>query len=538
MLSVSQNFQNAIKQISVFSSAKVTISDGTNILNLTTDDISKLEIYGSAFQNNTVLGSVAQHSFELELLGDVTKNISLNKVNIMTPQIGVLVDTSYEYVTLQDFYVTEVTYSNTSGVTKVIGADKLYALNLEFVDSNTYPMTLKSYLESVLTFCGLELENESFFNYNYVIDSQPINDYTSAKEIVSRVAEMALSFVKINKTTGKVELWDIFEDYDRPYTHEELSAFTHEELSSFTFYELAHGVSLDDEEITKSTYTELQLNDHNFGTKGINTLVLQNTQVTGENNTLIDETNVAIDGAIELTINDNPFINTEAKRLSVIESMFGKVVGFMYQPYSVEYRGFPYLEVGDLLAISKMDDSMLVSPLYETLIRFNGGLYGKVETPALSKVETEYKYTGGLTNRVKNAEILVDKVNGDITAIAQEIDNLEGRVEETELKLTPDAFNVSVRNITTDQYGETIDNIEKNFKFNTDGLEISSSENEFAVKIDESEMGFYDSGIRTAYINNSEFNIDKGRVQSSLIIGSHKIEKFNTELTLFRYIGE
>lgn len=441
MINVSSGFKNSIKQLAVFSDGKVDVINSNGTLHFTSDEISKIEIYGSAYQNDKVLGNLAQHSLTLEILGDLTKSIPLTIENTLQAYIGVLVDDVYEYVQFQDFYATSVTYSDTTNVTKIIATDNIVKLNKEFVDSNTYPMSLKSYLESVLTYCGLQLENTSFFNDDFVIDAQPINSYTSARDIVSKVAEMALSYAIVNKVSNKIELRKAFDPFTRAYTHDELSSFTHEELSNLTHFDIQHAVGLDDESVSKQNYWSFKLSDNWFGTFGINTLTLKNSQVDGDSNTVLDNTYVDVDGNVELVISDNPFINTEDKRLNVIDDIFNEIVNYKYSPYTLEYRGFPYLEVGDIVDITNMEDNSFASPIYDYTIRYDGGLYGKIGAKALSKVETTYYNTQTLSNRVKHAEVVVDKVQGEVTIMAG--DYYDGKLVGTYYNFDGDGFSMT-----------------------------------------------------------------------------------------------
>lgn len=464
MLSVSSGFKNAIKQLDVMSDGKVDIFDGVTTLNLTSDDISKIEIYGSAFNNDKVLGNLAQHSLTLELLGDKTKLITLGTEKTARVWIGVKVGASYEYVQFQDFIITEVKYNDTTRITKVLGTDSLIKLNKEWVDSNVYPITLKTYLESVLSHCGLSLENTSFSNSGFSITSQPISNYVSCKEVVERVAELALSFVTINKVSGKVELKKAFDPFYRGYTHNELNGFTygelepytyeqislktygellgftHAQLASMTHYDLMYAIPLNDELITKSNYWTFKTEDYLFGKYGYNTLTLKISQVEGENNSKSDSGLIASDGVVELSIVDNPFINTEALRLSVIDTMFDEIWGYKYYPYTLEYRGFPYLELGDITQIINYDGGEFNSPIYEMTLRYDGGIYGKLNAKALSLTETKYRNPVTLREQVKGVEVKVDKVNGEFNILAGKYNN--GLLEGTYYNFDGDAFTI------------------------------------------------------------------------------------------------
>ncbi len=441
MLNVTSGFKQAIKKLSVFSDGKVDITNDSGTLSFTSDNLVRIDIFGSAFENGKVLGNLAQHSLTIELLGNVTKDISLNKENIVEAYIGVLVDEVYEYVQYQDFLITEMTYSDTTDSTKIIATDYIIKLNKEFVDENVYPMTLKEYLESVLLYCDLELENVSFLNDDFVVESRPFPNFTGCKEIVSRVAEMALSFAIINKVSNKLEFLDAFKRLPDPTTHNDLSVFTHNQLSAFIHNQLSYAFEEDIDDALKNVYWSFKLKDNNFGSKGINTLVLKMSQVEGENNTVENATNVAIDGAIDVTISDNPFINTEDKRLSVINDMFDAIDEHKFIPFILKYRGFPYLELGDVILVENMGGQDAVFPVHTVDISYDGGLSGDLSADAFNKVSTQFKNTTTLSQRVKTAEIKVDKVEGEVTILAG--DYYDGKLVGTYYNFDGVAFTIT-----------------------------------------------------------------------------------------------
>lgn len=538
MLSVSTGFKNALKELGTYSDGKVDINNGVSTLSFNRDTITKIEVFGTAFNEGKIIGNIAKHALTVELLGDLTSSIDLSTTNIIQPYYGVLVSGVYEYVQLQDFYITSIEYSDTSNLTTIAATDSLIKLNKNFVDDVIYPITLKNFVIHVLNQCDLALENTTFLNDDYVIEEAPFSTGVAITEVMSKAAEITMSFIKVNKVSNKIEFANAYNPVYRGYTHQELQAFTHTQLAAYTHYQLENAVPLYEDYIGKDNYWEFKQQDYVYGQYGVNTLSLTTAKVEGENVVRQETTLAAQDGVIEVTIIDNPFINTEAKRQLIVDKMFTNVLKYKYKPYSIDYRGYPHIEVGDRIRVEAMDGSFFYAPIYEITLRWDGGLYGQLKAEALNKTETLYPNTSPMASRVKNAEIMVDKVAGEITLVASEVDNLENRIAQTELLLEPEAFTISVRNITNDQFGETIANVEKNFIFNADGLEINSSENSFSIKIDETEMGFYDSGNKMAYIGNSDFNINRGRVESQLIIGVHKIEKYSSGITVFRYIGE
>ena len=260
-------------------------------ISFASDTIKKIEIYGSAHNNDKVIGNIAQHVLEIEILGNQTYLIPRNSNTLIQPFLGIMVGSSFEYAKYQDFMIEDVKHSDTTNVTTITATDRLIMLNKEFVDNLAYPISLLNYTKAILADCGLELHNTSFINSSFSITAQPFEDYTTVKEIIQQVAELACSFVMVNKTSNKVELISAFETL------------------------------VSDESIDKSNYYKLKFNAHNFGSNGINTCVMRISQVDGENNTVENSTNVAIDGPIEVVIQDNQLVKTEALRLSVIDEI-------------------------------------------------------------------------------------------------------------------------------------------------------------------------------------------------------------------------
>lgn len=538
MRNVTNEFKESIKNLDVYSDGLIQIIDSLATLTFDRKKIIKFEISGSSYVNEKILGNVSTSTITVELLGDQTKLISKSNSKFIRPLIGIKVVDTFEYVQLQDFLVIDSKYNDTTNVTTLYGSDYTYKLNVKYTDSNTYPMTLRAYYESVILFCGLSYSEDSFLNEDFMIESKPFSDGTLCKEIVGRIAELAMSYICVNDL-NETRVCNAFKTISNLNSHDFLSQYTFDELAEYTHDELSEletNSSIDS--VNKRAYWSLKLKEHIYKFHGINTLTLGISQVVGESNSVSNQTHLAIDGSIEINVLDNPFINTEEKRQSVIDSMFSVVDGYKIIPFNLEYRGFPHIEINDLINITQMDESVIQTTIHEYYLMFNGGLRGKLASYSPSISDTEYKNESTLKERLKNAEIRVNKAEASIELVAEDVDGLTGRVQATEVKLEPEAFTISVEQITSNQYGETISNVNKNFIFNIDGLEINNSVNTFAIKIDETEMGFYDGASKVAYMNNNELRIKQGVVENNLIIGVHKIEKFNNNITVFKYIGE
>lgn len=539
MKTVSNEFKTQINELVNYADGKVVISDGITPLTFDSDKLSKIEITASSKVNGSNVGVIAPYSLVVELLGDQTQLIDLTVEKTIKPYVGIKVGVAFEYVEFQNFIIVEMKYNDTNDVTKIYAVDYTYKLNKEFIDTNVYPMSLFDYLNTVLDYAGLTLLNESILNGGFIIETQPFSNLTNCKDIVMSIAQLTLSFVSTT-IDDKIMFHNSFKTFDDlGSTYDFLSQYTYTELSSYTYNELS--AIMQEAMVTdlnKDVYWDLKLLEDGYKTMGVNTMTLKISQVEGENNSMDDPSKVAVDGVIEVAISDNQIAFDESKRLQVIEPMFNRVNGYKNTAFSLEYKGFPFLELNDIVKITKMDDTFIQPCVDEIYLLYNGGLQGKLKTYALTPADTKYKNKGSLSERVRRSEIVVDKMAGSITLIAEEVEGLDGRVQSTEAKLEPEAFTISVKSSNNELYGTTIEDVQKNFIFNLDGLEINSSGSNFKMKLNEQELAFYDGSTKTAYISNNELNITKARITNSLIVGVHKIENYNNNITIFRYIGE
>ena len=62
------------------------------------------------------------------------------------------------------------------------------------------------------------------------------------------------------------------------------------------------------------------------------------------------------------------------------------------------------------------------------------------------------------------------------------------------------------------------------FSFTANGMEIGKTGSPFSVVLSESELGFYENGVRVAYANNSQFFMPYGVVQNKLDVGGYQLD--------------
>jgi phage-related protein len=137
----------------------------------------------------------------------------------------------------------------------------------------------------------------------------------------------------------------------------------------------------------------------------------------------------------------------------------------------------------------------------------------------------------------------IDQKADSITQLITEtVQTSEGNVIkhlESQLSSTVDAFDVSFTQISDKVQGNEneLETVRANFTFTANGLEIGKSDSPLKLNISNDQIDFIDNGISVAYINGQTMYIDSLDVITSLEVGQHKIEKYNDQITLVRFIG-
>lgn len=135
-------------------------------------------------------------------------------------------------------------------------------------------------------------------------------------------------------------------------------------------------------------------------------------------------------------------------------------------------------------------------------------------------------------------DLLDDKVNNS------DFDDLTATVTShtTALSLVDGKISASISGVQTsaDTANANIATINSFMDFTEEGLVLGKEGGEndnLKVKITNSEMDFLDNGIKVAYISNQQMEIEKAKILSSIVVGNHLIEKYDSNITLIKWIG-
>jgi len=409
MYSASDNYKSILKSSTSRNIAYAEVTDNTLNSTVTVNgaQIKLITIDADACPNKEILGSVVQGNMSVEFVGDIVSTLNLSHKYSIKPYIGVyLADgVTTEYVPYQPYIVSSWEYRQDTLTTVATCIDNMKKFDVKFTDSNTYPMKLLAFVQNLCSQAGVTLSNTSIFNGTFSIATLPYFNECQLKEVLSEACKVALSFAYINRT-GQLVI-------------KQLS--TLKPISSV-------------ETIAKAQAREFTTYQDSFKTLGVNTIVLKlDNVVDGENITRSDSTMVTTDGSVEMSISNSPFLWNATIKASVIDAMITEIKGFRYKSYTVSSKLAPYLDLGDVITLTtSVDNSTIITTILAYSLKFDGAIRVDLSAIATTLTDTAYAYQGTLSTRVKNTEIMVDKVKGSISFITGDIETLDGRTTANE----------------------------------------------------------------------------------------------------------
>lgn len=290
------------------------------------------------------------------------------------------------------------------------GLDYMVKFNLPYQDTLEYPCTILNVLNSICEQCGVALATTTFTNSDFVVENNQFVGGESCRDVLRAIAQISGTFARIGRD-------------NRLY---------------LTLYNTTS------EEITSSEYgTDIKINN-TFG--GCNRVVLKLSAAESENVAMQDDLDIEANGVKEIAIVDNPFTYTQAKRQQAITALWTKLQGFTYTDYIfTAWKTRPYMDAGDSFKIIDKDENEISTYLFTHSIKFNGGLKGEMSAESMTETETKYAFTPEMYVAQKHTEIIVDKHEQQITAIAEQVGENTTNIAQQQISIN--SITNSVRTI-------------------------------------------------------------------------------------------
>lgn len=298
-----------------------------------------------------------------------------------------------EFISYGNFIIEKPETEEVEAKTNFIGYDYMIKFNKLFIDNNTYPISLGEYFSNLCNQVGVEAGSIDFVNSDYVVQGNTFTNNEDCRTVLSAIAQIAGGIAKIGRD-NKVYIINLSaEDTLEGIDGNNYDAFTPNKI---------------------------------FGP--INKVILKmNSGVNGEESVRSDEESIIQNGECAITISDNPILNSAEQRELVVDNILNILRGITYLPFKTSYYGYPYSDSTDKIKILNVNDTEYNSYIFNHTIVYDGAFAGNIDTSALTKTQSMYKNTLDFKTRFKNTELQVDKINGKITSIIEEQEDIKGK---------------------------------------------------------------------------------------------------------------
>lgn len=437
MIAISNDFKTAMKQPVKELDAYIKLDEDNKITSA--DDLISFKI-----SCDTGMCKTAMRKLEGKYLGE--HNLLGKLVHV---GFGVkLPNGTFEYLDYGSFLITEITTTKDTGVTQIIGYDKMINSMTKYSKLNIeYPITLYEYTQILCSRCGLVLGNETFTHADWLINQElweNINGITY-RDILVQIAQVTASTCIISND-DKVYFKSIYNT---------------------------------EETLTYDNMKKLKL-EPIYGE--INSVVL--SRMPQEDNIYMrDEESIQANGLTEYKIENNEIIDKD--RDNAMTPIYNALHGISYYPFETTTEGLGWYEIADNFDIINDTGDTFNTTLFNFSITIDGGIKEILKTVAETKTQTQYQYATTIAKRIKNTEIIVNKQEQYIEELVTDMYEEDGVVHENFTKVYQDIDNIinSVQNSggsnlikNSVMFAYDDNNIPNNWEVEGDGnLIISSS---------------------------------------------------------------
>ena len=365
-------------------------------------DNKEVDIKGNlsdtAYKDTTFFGK-----FNLKMLKFETEN----DIDYKKKEFTYYKEVDGESLKIGTFIVTDVSDSDTFESVNVTAYDyglkfaNPYKSTLNYLDGN---VTLFQVIQEICTNCEVELENISLPNGAFIVDSNQFVNGEQFGDVVAQASGINGMFATIN-SNDKLEF-----------------IFTNETSEIIEDY-----VELDDKRDTHPITSVLVAPSEELATAGA---------------VMKDQALINQYGEHWLKIYDSYFANSTTKCQQLISAIFNQVKGFAYSSFKSEYSFLPYLTLGDKIKFKNKEGKLVNSVILRYETNYDEMI---LEAPSIINASVEYELPETPEETSKKALVKVDQANGEIELIAKATEELTTKT--TQLRLDVDKIEGEISDI-------------------------------------------------------------------------------------------
>lgn len=278
---------------------------------------------------------------------------TFNKLDKIYPEIGLLVDGTYEWVKMGEYFINDIEIDRNRNTTKLDLMDGMFKLNREYVTDLTFPAEIRQVVKEICLKAGIELANENMdiASMNYAIETKPKEKKMTFRDVLSLATQMLGMSCFFNRE-GKLEIKELT---DSGIVITADNYFLHGLTRSEVEYQIA-GITCkkDKEGLTVGTRTGRSL---------------------------------------EI---ENPFMTQ-----SILDNLYHKIKDIRYYPFNLNFQGHLLLDVGQWVTIKTNKGETFKSPVLSQSFNFKGGLRSRISADSKAGNDTQYSYAGTITKKIE-----------------------------------------------------------------------------------------------------------------------------------------
>ena len=230
----------------------------------------------------------------------------------------------------------------------------------------------------------------------------------------------------------------------------------------------------------------------NFGEKygPINTVVLSRS-AGADKVALSYPANLPDEEKIAIEISDNQIMN-DLNRADYLLDLLHQLNRLEYYINDFSSTGICYLDLCDRYR-AKVGDVSYKCIMFNDSVNRTQGLEEQIYTDMPEEAKEDYQYISDDDRKTTQAYIIAKKNEGEIVAVTNKVDEVNGKVNTVEARQTATETTLNFRTQNIDENGNITEVTTTNgFTFNAQGLDIHTSDNAFHTTIDEDSTEYKD----------------------------------------------
>lgn len=277
---------------------------------------------------------------------------SFRKLDKIYPEIGLLVDGTYEWVKMGEYFINDIEIDRNRKTTELELMDGMFKLNREYVTDLTYPADIKNVIKEICLKTGIKLANEimDVASMNYQIGKVHENKKMTFRDVLSLSTQILGMSCFFNRE-GKLEIKELT---DSGIVITADSYFMHGLTKSEIEYQIA-GITCKKD---KETLT--------VGLRTGRSLEIENVLM----------------------------------HQSALDNLYHNIKDIRYYPFSLNYQGHLLLDVGQWVTIKTNTGETFKSPVLSQSFNFKGGLRGRISADSKAGNDAQYSYAGTITKKI------------------------------------------------------------------------------------------------------------------------------------------